>query len=242
MLCFGFVLMPDLTSPCTLRRSSDDYGCAPRSLCPWICLLLLFGVSCVGRANATDLQNGPVAAVGPGSQYTIADFDGDLRPDSASIESATNSLGRTSYRIELRLSEVGRQSIQVVAPTGGLQIEARDVNGDHTVDLVLSTAWFRQPVAIFLNDGHGNFSRAEPSAFPGAFSRSNRSWGSTSSPETGAVGIPPQSRDGVCRQTSRLACVRTIASLIRAADLHFICNPFLAPHSGRAPPPPNASL
>ena len=26
-------------------------------------------------------------------------------------------------------------------PSGGLLIEARDVNGDHSVDLILSTAW-----------------------------------------------------------------------------------------------------
>src|SRR5271170_3994083 len=67
-------------------------------------------------------------------------------------------VGRTNYSVQLHLSSVGQHSIQLVAPAGGLQIEARDVNGDDAIDLVLTTAWLKQPVAIFLNDGHGSFS------------------------------------------------------------------------------------
>jgi hypothetical protein len=64
----------------------------------------------------------------------------------------------------------------------------------------------RQPVAIFLNDGHGNFSRAEPTAFPGAFSESKTNWVSGSSLTTDAVGMASQSGAGVCAEDSVFEC------------------------------------
>ena len=133
-------------------------------------LLLLFLGLVGGRAAAnTDVQKGPVSSVGPGLSFAIADFDGDLRPDVVSVHTGRSDFSRSDYWIQLQLTTAGHQSIQVVASIGGLQIAARDVNGDHAIDLVLTTALLRQPVAILLNDGHGNFTRVAPTAFPGAF-------------------------------------------------------------------------
>jgi hypothetical protein len=103
------------------------------------------------------------------SQFAMADFDGDIRPDLASIESTPSGSAIANYSIQLRLTKAGVQSLSLVAPAGGLWIEARDVNGDHAVDLIFATAWLNQPVAVLLNDGHGRFSRAKPEAFPTAF-------------------------------------------------------------------------
>jgi hypothetical protein len=66
-----------------------------------------------------------------------------------------------------------------MAPTGGLQLTSRDVNGDHFVDVVVTTAWTNQPIAVLLNDGRGNFSPSNPAAFPGAFSASRNFLAST---------------------------------------------------------------
>jgi hypothetical protein len=147
---------------------------SPRQLALGLCTLLILSLIGAGGAAANaDVHKAPTTAARPGAAFAIADFDGDRRPDLASVQSGPNGSSTTDYRIQLQLSETGRQSIQVLAPAGGLWIEARDVNGDDAVDLVLSTAWSRQPVAIFLNDGRGNFSRTKTSAFPGAFHRSN---------------------------------------------------------------------
>src|SRR6202043_727763 len=102
-----------------------------------------------------------VRAASPGSDlsFSIGDFDGDSNPDLASVQAGQSDLTRTDYWVQLQLSVRGRQSFQIVAPIGGLQIVSRDVNGDHALDLVLTTTWLRRPVAILLNDGHGNFSR-----------------------------------------------------------------------------------
>jgi hypothetical protein len=203
-----------------------------RSLILWLFLGLVGG----SAAASTDVQNPPVTSLGPALPFAVADFDGDLRPDLVTIHAGANLAGSTDYRIQLQLSAVGQQSIQLAAPAGGLLIEARDVNGDHAIDLVFSTAWFRQPVAIFLNDGHGNFSRAEPTAFPGAFSESNTNWVSTTNLETDAVGVPPQSGNGIYAERKDLLHDRSPAGLIPPSTVGFPVNHFAVSQPGRAPP------
>jgi hypothetical protein len=209
----------------------------PRHVAFWSFALLVFSCISAGRAAANaDPSNPLIARARPGLPFAVADFDGDLRPDTASVQSGADRAGATDYRIQVQLSTVGQQSIRLVAPTGGLFIEARDVNGDHAVDLVLTTAWFRQPVAIYLNDGHGGFSRAEPNAFPGAFSESKANWTPTTSVAADAVGVPPQSGFGIRTAEPDSLHDRSPETLIPASSAGFPINPFLVSQPGRAPP------
>lgn len=201
----------------------------------WIPLFLLAFAGC-SSAEAAGTQSRPVTSLRPGLPFAIADFDGDLRPDLASIQSGASASGSTDYWIQLRLSAAGLQSIQLLAPAGGLTIEARDVNGDHAIDLVLTTAWFRQPVAIFLNDGHGSFSRAEPSAFPEAFSAPAASWLSDSRLLAEAIGIAPQSGAGICPEENDSLQLRSPAGSIPSSSAGFPVSAFLSSAPGRAPP------
>jgi hypothetical protein len=193
---------------------------------------LVFGAT-VPHAYA---GNPPAASLGPGLTFAIADFDGDRRPDFASIQSRQNRGGSSDYSIQIYLSEVGRQSIPVNGPVGGLLIEARDVDGDRNIDLVVSTALRRQPVAIFLNDGHGTFSRAELAAFPEAFSEYETNLVPGSNPETDGLGISPQSGTGICPDENDSGIDRSPASLIPVLSAGFPLDSFLTSHSGRAPP------
>jgi hypothetical protein len=201
----------------------------------WMCLLLVLGLSSTSFACGTDLQSAPASSVEPGLPFAIADFDGDHRPDLASVQTGRSDFSHTDYWIQLQLTTAGRQSIRIVGPAGGLLIEARDVNGDHAVDLVLATAWFRQPIAIFLNDGHGTFSRAEPTAFPGAFTESKTNWGSARNQAIDAVGVPPQSRAVICLKM-QLHFPRARARLALLSSWESLLHPFLLSHLGRAPP------
>jgi hypothetical protein len=101
---------------------------APRCFLLFLLVLVVFALVLVGSstAGAANVQNPPPAALGPASQFAIADFDGDIRPDVASIQSELHSSVTTAYWIQLQLSASGRQSIRLVAPAGGLLIEARD--------------------------------------------------------------------------------------------------------------------
>jgi hypothetical protein len=135
----------------------------------------------------------------------VSDFDGDHRPDVARVETGRSDLAQTDYWVELQLTMAGTQAIRVVGPTGGLQVAVRDVNGDQIPDLVLTTAWRDQPVAILLNDGHGSFSRVGPEAFPDAFHASPNGWSESGRPQVSAAATLSDSRFGAQVPKIRLA-------------------------------------
>ena len=208
----------------------------PRYSIRSVFLLVFLGLVGGSAAARTAIQNAPIVSPGPGPQFAIADFDGDLHPDLASVLGGQSGSGATAYWIQFQLSAAGRQSIRLVAPSGGLQIEARDVNGDHAVDLILFTAWFRQPVAILLNDGHGRFSRVEPSAFPRAFRESEANWVSGSNPAMDLVDVPPHSRAGASADASEPLDARSQDGSISPPCAGFPLRPLLVSQAGRAPP------
>lgn len=202
-----------------------------RSLCA-----LVFACLLCGAALAADVPGAPTASFGPSQSFSVADFDGDSKPDLASVQYGTSDSSRTAYGIQLQLSAAGSQFFQITAPIGGLQIVSRDVNGDNALDLVLTTTWLRQPVAILLNDGHGSFTRVDPDAFPEAFSESGTTWNPTMDNATDAVGISSQSREDICSKSEfflyRWSQSGSIASLeSRLSHAHFLLS-----HSPRAPP------
>ena len=228
--------LSDISRKSDLGTDLKDNGRALRRLILWAFLLLLCSLAGNCTASAGEIQNGAGASAGPGLQFAVADFDGDLRPDIASVQVGDSASGTSSYWIQLQLSGAGRQSIQLVAPRGGLLIEARDVNGDHAIDLVLTTAWSRQPVAVLLNDGHGRFSRAEPALFPGAFSTPSTNWLPTAILTTDIVGVPPESGTGVDAEGVEILHDRSLAELSPPSSAGFPAGPFLASSAGRAPP------
>jgi len=197
-------------------------------------LLLLLGL--VGGSARADTRNPGTVSGGASAQFAIEDFDGDLRPDVASIQAGQSGFSRTDYWIQLQLSAAGRQFIRVVGPAGGLAIEARDVNGDRAIDLVLVTAWHRQPVAILLNDGRGGFSRVEPTAFPEAFGEPASDWVSACGVAIDAVGVAPQSRAGISADTRAGPHAGTQADSIPRLCAGFLLDAFVVSHAGRAPP------
>jgi hypothetical protein len=101
------------------------------------------------------------------ARFTIADFDGDQKPDLAMVDMGRSNGSATSYSIHLQLSLGPESVIGITAPVGGLQILSRDVNGDRNVDLVVRTSLESNLVAVLLNDGHGKFTVAQNGTFPG---------------------------------------------------------------------------
>lgn len=199
-------------------------------------LLLLLGLAGSKATANPDVQKVPVNSLGPGQPFAIADLDGDVRPDLASIQAGSSISGTTDYWIQLRLTTATRQqSIRLVAPAGGLWIEARDVNGDHAIDLIFSTAWLRRPVAILLNDGHGRFSPVEPATFPEAFNDAKTDWSPASNQAIDSFGVPPQSRTWGCTQM-QLRNPEPKAPLNSRSNWAFAFNRLLLANLGRAPP------
>ena len=202
-----------------------------RSLCALVFVCLL-----CGAALAADVPGAPTASFGPSQSFSVADFDGDSKPDLASVQYGTSDSTRTAYRIQLQFSAAGSQFFQITAPIGGLQIVSRDVNGDSALDLVLTTTWLRQPVAILLNDGHGSFTRVDPDAFLEAFSESGTTWSSTTDNATDAVGISPQSREDIYSKAEFFLHHWSQSGSMAFLEPRLSHAPFLLSHSPRAPP------
>jgi hypothetical protein len=230
------------TANCGLLTVLRNTFSAKCSLLRPLFLLLFVGFVGSNAAVGADVQNAPIASAGPGPSFAIADFDGDLRPDLASVQTGPSNYSQTNYWIQLKLTAVGRQSVQLVGPSGGLQIAARDVNGDRAVDLVLTTAWFGQPVAIFLNDGHGSFSRVEPSAFPGASGESKTNWDCGSYEASDRTVLPSQSRARIWSDSRGLLDSQLEAGLIPHSISGLLLSRFPASHRGRAPPSESSRL
>jgi hypothetical protein len=199
-------------------------------------LLLLLLIAFIGRDARPQpaARNADVSFVGRGLPFAIADFDGDHRPDIASFEMGRS--GSRDHWVELELTATGWQAIRFVAPEGGFVIEARDVNADDAVDLVVASAQFQQPVAVFLNDGRGHFSQAEPSRFTTILNRPATRWALVSSRMAEAVTCRSFSRSRLRLPKGSFSKMQVTASWLAspaprlASDLALLC------HAGRAPP------
>jgi hypothetical protein len=205
----------------------------PALLCKFFCFLSLAGPH--GIAAAASVHS-PAASKTPGPSFAIADFDGDLHPDLASVEVSSTDSRQTIYSIRLQLTTLGPQAIRVVAPSGGLQILARDVNGDHAIDLVLATAALGEPVAVLLNDGRGGFKQVDQSAFPGVFGNRGAALSTDDDSFIGAADAPPSSRPGVSVTSSSSPCPPTKARNARLFNRAFLSGISLTSRPSRAPP------
>jgi hypothetical protein len=88
----------------------------------------------------------------------VGDLDGDRRTDVAVAQPQGLVNGAYRYRVDVQLSADPSTTFDVDSMTsGGLHISARDVDGDYDLDLVITSKFGREPVGVWINDGHGRF-------------------------------------------------------------------------------------
>ena len=112
-----------------------------------------------------------------GMQFAFADLDGDRKPDLALVEVESERASSTNYAIRLQFSGGPGSSIGVRAPSGGLRLAVRDVNGDDSLDLILTSAIDRHVIQVLVNDGHGQFAAAEAGSFSSSEDGGEFGWG-----------------------------------------------------------------
>jgi hypothetical protein len=217
-----------------------DKGRSAAKAAVFACVILFCLVGlCSMTAGASPAQGVPGSLSIWNSYAAIADFDGDRKPDLASVEiQRAYSNSNALYSIRFELTAGHPQIFGVTAPVGGLQIVARDVNSDTFLDLLVSTAWQHIQVAVLLNDGHGNFRLADPAAFPGAIRECEASWDAKTLPAS-ECSLFVRSNDS----TGRLEATRRFECLHPQFE-HAPFTAFSAPNAllifslrGRAPPP-----
>jgi len=201
-----------------------------------ICFLVLF-CSFFG-STAAYASNLVVPFSRAGLPFAIADFDGDLSPDLASVQSESDSSPLASYKVRLQLSVAGQQSIRLVGPSGGLRIATRDVNGDDIPDLIVSSAWRGEPLVVLVNDGRGTFSLANQSWFPRASGGSGTTLNGKLPPQTDTAAKPRKLPVGDLSGSQYLLHPSPATGSIPRANFATFTSLLLESLLGRAPPTP----
>jgi len=206
----------------------------PLSAALRLCLLVLVG-SFFGSIPV-QASNVSLPISGRRLPFAIDDFDGDHRPDLASVQQISNSSSATIYRIGFRLSAGGQQSIHLVGPSGGLRIATSDVNGDDISDLIVSSAWREEPLAVLVNDGRGAFSLVAPSSFPRDFGGFEKTLNCKLPPQTNTVATRTKLLVGDFSGSKYLLHPSQATGAIPRASFATLCSLLLESLLGRAPP------
>src|SRR5271168_2755980 len=160
-----------------LPRIHESFGAGGVPLRAFLVLCFVIGGACCADVGSAAARQSQGSSPGFNSTFAIADFDGDRKPDLATVELQSSSSAKTTqYSIRLQLATGAAQVFGLTAPAGGLQIVARDVNGDSALDVLVSSVLLHKQVAVLLNDGHGNFTLAPADAFPELTWQSERYW------------------------------------------------------------------
>jgi hypothetical protein len=204
----------------------------------WAIFLLFLIFLCVTPQLLADSSHfsPPHSRIATG-YYAIADFDGDQLPDVATVRAERTLLPFTSYSIHLKFSGTPDSALDLIAPRGGLELLARDVNGDAFTDLVVTTATGSHLVAVLVNDGHGKFTVAKPGTFPGIESEPHSRFSAQDAFVTGQSLLPPSRGNFDAALLRSVLFGRPILSSdgLRSATLH-VFKVFLHSRSGRSPP------
>jgi hypothetical protein len=184
------------------------------------------------KSHAEDASGG-----NPDSQFAFGDFDGDRDPDLATVEIIRAGSLHTRYWVSFQLSTGRLQTIGLTAPSGGLALLPRDVNGDSALDLVVVTAWRHTLVAVLLNDGAGNFAAADSAKFSINVIPSSTQLGTAPSrrmEERAALAVPYSFSESLAGR--RLPPPTPRLRPFFSGSLDVATTSFQSPFSGRPPP------
>lgn len=124
-------------------------------------LLSLLGAIAASASPHVPVLTDPVPALA-GGVWSFSDLDGDFRPDQVRYTSNGSDLQGYRYTVEFEMS-AGHTSAPIAIhaeDAWGLRIVPRDVDGDHDLDLVVTSGAYQHPVDVWINDGRGGFAPA----------------------------------------------------------------------------------
>ncbi len=101
-----------------------------------------------------------------GPTLAIADLDSDSKPDGAVLVDSGQFRGVHHFNIELHFAGRNNAGIAFQSNEPVLSVSAWDIDHDGDIDLVVERAFTHERLQVWLNDGHGNFSKGRMEDFP----------------------------------------------------------------------------
>ena len=212
---------------------------------------IVYGIALALSALSVFTANCPASETGASQRYgkaplssqggTVADVNGRSRMDMVTVEPEGWAPKGFRYRVVLGTSTRGAaSSCELTAAEGGLLVIARDVDGiGDDLDLIIKSARSLALVGVWINDHHGGFTKADPSAYAPSIWFEPPLLVSDNPPESvHPAGLP-----------SHLSCINPPARrfpfkhavgeiLVNSTNLAFPSRLTAGPHQTRAPPLP----
>jgi hypothetical protein len=149
----------------------------------------------------------------------MGDLDGDRRADSAVAQPQGLVNGAYRYRVDVHLSADPSTTFDVDSMAGGgLHISAKDVDGDHNLDLVITSTFGREPIGVWINDGHGRFRPGNADAYAKSiWQETDRCWETPDRPTPSPLAFAATSSGGALKPV-RLSVLQPLGALSFAAS------------------------
>ena len=131
----------------------------------WLLSLAVFACLSSSSAAAGDgVTANLLTSLEPATPSVMADFNGDNKPDLATL--ATFGSDRQGYvdQIHIQFSAAQFPVFTFLIRPATNHLSARDLDGDNDRDLVLETP-LRVPLAVWINDGAGHFQPGDLNKF-----------------------------------------------------------------------------
>jgi hypothetical protein len=92
------------------------------------------------------------------------------------------------------------------------------VDGDHNLDLVITSRFGREPVGVWINDGHGRFTPENADAYAKSiWQETDRCWETPDKPATSPLAFAASSSGGALKPV-RLSVLQPFGALSLAAS------------------------
>jgi hypothetical protein len=98
----------------------------------------------------------------------LADFDGDSQIDVVTSRAERLQDHEYSHEVSLKLSGSPSTSFTFRDRYPNVQLNSRDIDGDHDRDIIIRERDTSEPLAVWLNDGSGHFLQGDLEHFRAA--------------------------------------------------------------------------
>ena len=102
------------------------------------------------------------------SSWVLGDFDGDSQVDVLTSRAERLPGHEYSHEVSLKLSGSPSTSFTFRDHYANVELNSRDIDGDHDRDIIIRETGSSEPLAVWLNDGSGHFLQGDLEHFRAA--------------------------------------------------------------------------